>query len=114
MPEPDSAANEGFDVFASGAMRAPHEGKPRYDLIPPEPLRRIAEMYRRGGERYGEHNWELGMPTSRMLSSLMRHIESYRLGDTTEDHLAHAAFNIIGIMFFEGTEWDDRYEWPTP
>jgi hypothetical protein len=101
------------EVYTSGGSRDTAVGKARYDLIPPGPLYRIAETYRRGAERYGEHNWELGMPTSRMMASLIRHIESYRRGDTSEDHLGHAAFNIIGLMFFEGTEWDDHHEWPS-
>jgi hypothetical protein len=112
MTESEGTPNDDREYYSSGASRDTALGKPRYDLIPPGPLRRIAEVYRRGAEKYGEHNWEQGMLTSRMMASLLRHIESYRLGDTTEDHLGHAAFNILGMMFFEGTDWDDKYNWP--
>lgn len=93
--------------FASGARRDTQDGKPRYDLIPPRPLKRLAELMARGAEKYGDSNWTLGMPSSRFLASLMRHQEAYRLGDRTEDHLAAVAFNAFSIMYFEGSEWDD-------
>lgn len=104
----DSGARESF---ASGAVRDVQEGKPRYDLIPPVPLKRLADLYARGAEKYDDHNWAKGMNTSRILASLLRHIEAYRLGDKTEDHLAAAAWNAFAIMHFEGTEWDDFYDW---
>ena len=98
-------------TFNSGAMREPENGKLRYDLIPPEPLRRLALNMTKGAEKYGPHNWNKGMPTSRMLSAAMRHLESARAGDKSEDHWAAAVFNIFGIMHFEGSEWDDLHEW---
>lgn len=98
-------------TFQSGAMREPEDGKLRYDLIPPEPLRRLALNMTKGAEKYGPHNWNKGMPTSRMLSAAMRHLEQARMGMTDEDHLAAVVFNIFGIMHFEGTEYDDRHKW---
>lgn len=98
-------------VFNSGAQRDEQTGKPRYDLIPPLPLRRLAELYARGAEKYDDHNWAKGMPTSRILASLLRHVEAYRAGDRTEDHLSGVAWNAFAIMQFEDTEWDDFYDW---
>lgn len=98
-------------VFESGAQRDEQTGKPRYDLIPPLPLRRLAELYARGAEKYDDHNWAKGMPTSRILASLLRHIEGYRSGDQAEDHLAAVAWNAFAIMQFEGSEYDDFYDW---
>ena len=43
--------------FKSGMRRDSTEGKPRYDLIPLEPLKRLAELYARGAEKYGDRNW---------------------------------------------------------
>lgn len=99
------------EKFESGAMREPENGKLRYDLIPPDPLRRLALNMTKGAEKYGEHNWNKGMPSSRMLSAAMRHLELARAGDKSEDHWAALVFNIFGIMHFEGTEWDDLHEW---
>lgn len=100
----DSGAREEFD---SGARRDTQDGKPRYDLVPAGPLKRLAEQMARGAVKYGPDNWTKGMPSSRFLASLMRHVEAYRLGDREEDHLAAALFNAMAIMHFEGTDWDD-------
>jgi hypothetical protein len=76
-------------------------GKPRYDLIPVVPLRRLADLYARGAEKYGEGNFEKGMPFRRVYASLLRHIYQYAEGDRTEDHLAAVAWNAFALMFFE-------------
>jgi hypothetical protein len=99
------------ESFSSGAVRDVQGDKPRYDLIPPFPLQRLAELYARGAEKYDDHNWAKGMNTSRILASLMRHLEQYRQGDKTEDHLAAVAWNAFAIMHFEDTQWDDFYNW---
>lgn len=99
------------DSFEGGAVRDSQAGKPRYELIPPGPLKRLAELYSRGAEKYDAHNWAKGMSTERTMASLMRHIEAYRAGDRVEDHLAAVVFNAFAIMQFEDTDWHDLYEW---
>jgi len=99
------------EKFVSGAIRDTNEAKPRYDLIPPDPLRRLADVYYRGGQLYGDNNWTQGVPCSRFLSSAMRHIEAARSGDKQEDHWAQAVWNIMGIMHFENTNWNDLVDW---
>jgi hypothetical protein len=101
---PDSGKRESF---ALGAVRDVQDDKPRYDLIPPKSLLRLAMHYTRGARKYGDRNYEKGIPNSRTLASLMRHVEAYRLHDTAEDHLAAIAWNAFTLMFFEGTQWDD-------
>lgn len=105
----DSGARE---EYTSGAKRDTQEGKPRYDLIPPGPLKRHAELMARGAEKYDAHNWTKGMPVSRFVASAQRHLEQYRAGDRSEDHLAAVAFNVYAVMFFEGSEWDDMGDLP--
>lgn len=100
--------------FEGGSRRDTQEGKPRYSLISPRGLYRLAMLHVRGSDKYGDYNWELGQPTSRVLDSLMRHVEDYRRGDRTEDHLAAIAWNAFAIMHFEDSEWDDRHEWTIP
>lgn len=97
--------------FSSGAVRDAARGKPRYSLIPPGPLRRLAQQYTKGADKYDDHNWAKGMPVSVLLDSAFRHLEDWRSGDRAEDHLAAVIFNVMGIMHFEGSEWDDFYEW---
>src|SRR5690606_24318634 len=72
------------EEFASGAVRDVQADKPRYDLIPPKGLRRVADLYARGAVKYEEMNWRKGMPSSRIMASLLRHVEAYRAGDRTE------------------------------
>lgn len=102
------------EQFEKGSVRDTQDGKPRYNLIPPQPLKRLAELYARGAIKYDEHNWTKGQTSSRTMDSLMRHVESYRLGDRTEDHLAAIAWNAFNLMFFENSGWDDMHEWEVP
>lgn len=104
----DSGEREEFDT---GSVRDTQEGKPRYDLIPPGPLRRLADLYARGAEKYDEHNWAKGQPVSRFLASAMRHLEAARTGDKVEDHWAAVVWNVMAIMHFEGTSFDDLHDW---
>lgn len=97
--------------FGSGARRDTQVGKPRYDLMPPGPLRRVAELYARGAAKYDDHNWAKGMPTSRALASLMRHLYAGVEGESQEDHWAAVVFNAFAIMHFQGTEHDDMHDW---
>lgn len=87
--------------FGTGAVRDVDDGKPRYDLIPPHALWRVAMLYTRGAVKYGENNWHKGIPTQQMLASAMRHLEAYRRGEQDEDHLAAVVWNVLAIMQYE-------------
>lgn len=87
--------------FKTGARRDTQKGKPRYELIPVRPLTRLAELYARGAEKYGDYNWQKGMPFSRVIASLLRHVYSYMMGDRSEDHLAAVAWNAFTLMQYE-------------
>lgn len=94
----DTGAREQHD---SGAVRNVRKGKGRFDLISPVGLKRLAVVYEKGCELYSERNWEKGMPVSRFLDSAARHINDYLAGESTEDHLAQAAWNLFAAMHFE-------------
>jgi hypothetical protein len=89
------------EVFSTGAVRDNQTDKLRYDLMSPLAARRIAQVFTKGAKKYGDRNWEKGMPFSRVLASALRHIESYKLGDVSEDHLAHAAWNLEALLHYE-------------
>lgn len=89
------------EAFSTGSQRDTQDGKPRYDLIPVGPMRRLAELYSRGAVKYGEDNWVRGQPLSRTYASLLRHVFAWREGDTIEDHLAGVVFNAFALMFFQ-------------
>jgi hypothetical protein len=102
MPEyhavADSGVREGFDT---GSQRDSRAGKGRYDLIPPEFMRRLAVHFENGAKKYGDRNWEKGQPVSRYLDSALRHIFNYLHGADSEDHLAAAAWNIAAAITTE-------------
>ena len=88
-------------TFASGAVRGTDADSVRFDLITPIGLRRLAETCAEGSKKYGDRNWERGIPASQMLNHAIRHIYLWIQGDRTEDHLAHAAWNVLGVAHFE-------------
>jgi hypothetical protein len=92
---------EAVQTFASGAVRGTDASDVRFDLITPIGLRRLAETCAEGSKKYGDHNWERGIPASEMLNHAIRHVYLWIQGDDTEDHLAHAAWNILGVCHFE-------------
>lgn len=100
----DSGARESFD---GGAVRDTDDGKPRFDLIPPLAEQRVALHYGNGSKKYDEWNWSLGMPYSRFLASIKRHIAAFERGETDEDHLAAVVFGAYSIMHFQECGRDD-------
>ncbi|MEL7609515.1 MAG: dATP/dGTP diphosphohydrolase domain-containing protein [Bacillota bacterium] len=87
--------------FETGAVRDMGEGKGRCDLLPACALLRLAKHYEAGALKYSARNWEKGLPISCLLDSGIRHLLKYLDGQTDEDHLAAAAWNILGAMWME-------------
>ena len=94
-------STESVRVFDSGAVRSRDADKERFDLIPQVGLRRLAETCAEGATKYGERNWEKGFPASSLLNHALRHLNHWLTGDNDEDHLAHAAWNLLALMHFE-------------
>ena len=87
--------------FPSGAMRQRLDDV-RFDLISSQGLRRLAETYAYGAQKYADNNWRKGMPFSVLMNHLIAHIYAYLEGDDNEeDHLAHAAWGLFALMEFE-------------
>jgi len=89
--------------FPTGAVRSNDANGVRFDLITPIGLRRLAETCAEGAAKYGDHNWEKGMPASQMINHAIRHIYLWLQGDDTEDHLSHSVFNLMAVVHFEET-----------
>jgi hypothetical protein len=87
--------------FDTGSRRDSQTGKGRFDLLPPEAIRRYAELLERGSDKYGDRNWELGQPYSRLVSSMLRHAFQAAAGQTDEDHLAAVLFNAGALITFQ-------------
>ncbi len=84
--------------FETGAQRDTDEGKPRPSLIHPHFLSRLGLHMAKGAAKYDDWNWTKGIPTSRSLDSLLRHVLSIMEGEEDEDHLAAIAANTMFIM----------------
>lgn len=93
--------------FSTGARRDTQDDKPRFELITPYALERIAWIYTLGAKKYGESNWQKGMPYSRYLSSTFRHIFAWMRGEREEDHIAMACWNLMAIMHHEAVGPDE-------
>lgn len=90
--------------FKSGMRRDTDEGKPRYDLIPVMPLRRLAELYARGAEKYGDYNWQLANSEeelARFKASCMRHLFQWHNGEDDEDHAIAVVWNVFTYLYLE-------------
>jgi hypothetical protein len=91
------------------------EGKIRFDLIPPQPLWDLAEVYTIGEQKYSARNWEKGLPWGRVFAAVMRHLWAFWNGEDVDEedglsHLAHAAWGCFALLEYLRThrELDDR------
>lgn len=111
-PSKDFGFNASHDgrKFSSGAQRDSASGKPRPDLLSPFAAMRKGRVMALGAAKYGDRNWEKGMPLSVFLASANRHLLQFMMGMSDEDHLAHCAFNLDAIM--HGQEMIARGLWP--
>jgi hypothetical protein len=84
--------------FETGAVRSADRDAERWDLISPVGLKALARTYAEGAAKRGASNWENGMPVTDLLNHAIGHIYDFLSGDRNEDHLAHAAWNVIGAI----------------
>lgn len=104
MTEPERIGESGYVVkdsgeraeFDTGAVRDTAAGKGRFDLIPWNTIWALAKLYEAGCQKYGDRNWEKGIPLSCFFDSGMRHSIEEFLGYTDEDHLVAAIWNLVG------------------
>lgn len=95
------------EEYTSGMRRDTNEGKVRYDLLVPETmkvpmLKRWAEHMTKGGQKYGDRNWEkaVGEPELRRFrESAFRHFMQWYQGEVDEDHASAVFFNIQGAEY---------------
>ena len=87
--------------FPTGAVRDMHEGKGRCDLLPMCVMLRLAKHYEAGAIKYSDRNWEKGIPAHSFVDSALRHIFKYMDGQTDEDHLIAAIWNLCGLAWTE-------------
>jgi hypothetical protein len=84
--------------FGTGAVRSDSFEEFRYDLVSPIGLREVARACAEGAEKYGDWNWENGMPVHDLLNHAIAHIYAFLGGDRSEPHLGHAAWNLLSAI----------------
>ncbi len=97
--------------FPSGMSRDVATNKPRYDLIPISFLERLAGLYQRGAEKYGDENWKLAdseEELARFKASGWRHFIQYMRGDEDEDHMAAVCWNLIALEYLKNKIYGDK------
>jgi hypothetical protein len=96
------------DIPNNTALRYDN-GKPRYDLIPPEAIEALAILYTQGSKKYSERNWEEGMNWCRCFSSMMRHSWKWLRGEdydydektnTKTHHMISVAWNAFALYTY--------------
>jgi hypothetical protein len=93
------------DELHTGAHRdLSPDRQERYDLITPYAILRLARAYAEGAAKYGDRNWERGLPASNLINHALRHIYLWLMGRDDEDHLSHATWNLCALMHFENTK----------
>lgn len=87
----------------------------RFDLLPADALRQVAEHYGIGAEKYEDRNWERGYEWSLSFGAMMRHAWAWWAGEdydpeTGSHHLAAVVFHALAGLTFMDThpELDDR------
>ena len=83
------------------------QGKPRFSLIPQEPLQDVMSVLEFGANKYGANNWnKVENPQQRYLDAAMRHIMAWQSGELLDEesgkpHLAHAQCCLLFLQQFD-------------
>lgn len=111
--------DEKHGAYTVGEATKYDSEKPRMSLIDPEALIELAKVLTFGAEKYDAENWRKGMDWSRLISSLLRHINAFQRGEDTDpetglSHMAHAMCNCMFLVWYSNyrKEYDDRYRHP--
>lgn len=94
--------------YGDGMVRDTTEGKPQFPLLFPKGvpyedqlITRVAELYMRGGIKYGARNWEKSRTEESLAhheDALMRHVIKFLIGtEDGEDHAAAVVWNVNAV-----------------
>ena len=70
------------------------EFKNKYDMF-----LEVAIHFEQGALKYGENNWQKGIPVHCYIDSAVRHYLKYRRGDTDEPHDRAFVWNLLCAMW---------------
>jgi len=89
--------------YETGAVRDSKTGNGIPSLIPPFALRAAAKRFEDGAVHYGRNNWQKGIPLSRYVDSLYRHLWQWMEDEQDEDHGGAIIWNVMCMLQTE--EW---------
>lgn len=102
MNIPDSGSRTSFKT---GAVRDAATGKGLPSMIPPDFVRSVAKRFEDGAIKYSEDggapNWMKGIPMSRFVDAMYRHLLQFAEGDTSEDHIGAIGWNAAAAQWTE-------------
>jgi hypothetical protein len=87
----------------------------RFDLIPPDSLWKLAEVYGAGGLKYADRNWENGYEWSKSYAAMMRHANQFWQGIDDDEELSDLAgvpINHIAQVIWHATNLQHFYLHP--
>lgn len=84
--------------FTTGAVRDAMSGKGTPSLIPIDALRAVSKRFEDGASKYGRDNWKKGIPLSRYVDSLYRHLWQLMEDDQAEDHGGAVIWNAMCLI----------------
>lgn len=96
-----------------------NKGKPRVELLVPEAMEEVANVWAFGAAKYDDHNWKKGIGVSSILGCILRHTFKIMKGEDIDKesgclHAAHIICNAsMLIYFFKKGKYrllDDRYK----
>lgn len=82
-------------------------GKTEWSLLPWKQVEKIVKVLEFGAKKYDKNNWQkVGNSDNRYSNATMRHLLAHMNGEKKDpesglSHLAHAACNILFMMWFE-------------
>lgn len=92
-----------------------NQGKTQLDLIPPFVIEQLGKVLTFGAEKYDRNNYRKGMAWSKVLDSLMRHLNAFRSGEDFDPesglhHLSHILANTSFLLEYTRIypQGDDR------
>lgn len=100
----------------TGFVRDTHTGKGRMDLLPWPAIVELSQHCEEGALKYGERNIDKGAPLHSLLDSGARHLAKLMSGQTDEDHLRAACWNLMWALNqrtthpeLNDTPWEDYH-----
>ena len=72
-----------------------HFADKRYERSTPTMLLEVAKHFEEGAKKYGENNWQKGIPPKCYIDSAIRHYLKWLRGDTDEPHDRAFVWNLM-------------------